>query len=636
MNRKLTSRHLVLKTTCFFAIAIVAFSLFPSVPVNAQSTGFAAITNIVTDQFPVITFNMTAHAANGTFIEKLNIDTVSVLEDGLSRNIDNIKYSDPGMQFILAVNAAPSLGYFAGGVVRFENIRQALVTWINNRPVQANDDFSLVTNQDALAQRVAGPLDFLTFVENYKPDFAKSTPSTAALSRALDLAMTANPRPSMQRSIFYITPLPETADLLVLQALADRAVQQNVHLFIWMTAYNSSASSPEAVAMQAIAARTGGQYFQYTGLEKLPDPESWLGSLRGLYLVSYSSHLSKSGTHSLAAEVKTGSGDITSAPQTIELTILPPEVSFVSPPSSIERSWLNDSPGTSLQPQSVNLAFLVKFPDGYERELKKARLLVDGQVVQEIIDLTNKQFTWQLPESQSSSQHTLRIQVVDSLDLTGQSSELTIDVNIKTIQRTGWQIFMSSLFSGEHVVIFIAVILSAAALITILVLSSRGYRIRLSRRPSRKETHDPVTQPVFIHAEKNKPAVSNRQVNLAPPAPGIQFLARFVPADQSGKKMDTSKSLVITQPDVTLGRDSRQVDVVISAPSVSPLHARLHLDETGVYILSDAGSVGGTWVNYAPVSSQGVHLEHNDLVNFAKLSFRFEIIRSNGNHKPIH
>lgn len=633
---RLRSKFLEVALKGLMNILLVVALLLPALPVLGQAGGYVSISNIVTDQFPVITFTMTAHNQDGSFIDKLNIDNVHVLEDNQSRNIENIKYSDPGMQFILAVNSAPAFGYFAGGVVRFDNVRKQLVNWINNRPVESSDDFSLVTAQDALAQRVASPLDFLPFIENFKPNFNTAIPSTNALSRALDLASGANPRPNMQRVILYLTPLPDTTELPVLQTLADRATQLNVHIFIWLIAYSNFSASPEASALQQVAARTGGQYFLYSGLETLPDPETYFAPLRGLYTVTYSSIINQSGIHSISALVKTSTGEITSPPQTINLTVSAPIPQFLSSPTQIERAWANDTQGTTLMPQTVSLDFQVEFPDGYERQLTKAQLWVDGQVVQEITDLTKKQFTWQLPaedgSGQNSGQHTIQISVVDILGLTGKSGEIPIQITITSIQRTGWQIFMSNIFSGNHVIIFIAVIISAAALVTILILSSRGHRFRLSRRPSRKEIHDPVTQPVIIRPEKNKPSSTNGQVNLAPlppQQPALPLLARFVPADQSGKKADTAKSLIIRQPDVTLGRDNRQADVVISSPSVSPLHARLHLNENGVYILSDAGSVGGTWVNYAPVSAQGVHLEHNDLVNFGKASFRFEIIKTN-------
>jgi hypothetical protein len=40
--------------------------------------------------------------------------------------------------------------------------------------------------------------------------------------------------------------------------------------------------------------------------------------------------------------------------------------------------------------------------------------------------------------------------------------------------------------------------------------------------------------------------------------------------------------------------------------------------------VADEGSNGGTWLNYAPVSKNGAHLEHGDVIQFGKATFRFE------------
>ncbi len=45
---------------------------------------------------------------------------------------------------------------------------------------------------------------------------------------------------------------------------------------------------------------------------------------------------------------------------------------------------------------------------------------------------------------------------------------------------------------------------------------------------------------------------------------------------------------------------------------------------SGAVIISDLGSVAGTWVNYTPISSTGVRLEDGDLVRIGKMSFRFQ------------
>jgi pSer/pThr/pTyr-binding forkhead associated (FHA) protein len=45
--------------------------------------------------------------------------------------------------------------------------------------------------------------------------------------------------------------------------------------------------------------------------------------------------------------------------------------------------------------------------------------------------------------------------------------------------------------------------------------------------------------------------------------------------------------------------------------------------EDGSFRLVDEGSVAGTWVNYSSVSSDGVTLEHGDLIHIGRVNFRF-------------
>jgi len=308
----------------------------------------------------------------------------------------------------------------------------------------------------------------------FQPDFSHQVAGSYGLSKALDMAADVNPRPNMQRVMLYITPLPANNELSALSEMTSRAVQLNVHVFVWLVTYTNYANDKGALALQDLAARTGGQYFLFSGPEKLPDIESYFSPLRGLYNVSYTSVINTSGTHTLSAVVSTTSGDITSAPQTFDLTVSAPNPFFLSPPSQIERAWQNDQAGTVLLPAQVTLSYLVEFPDGYDRPLNEARLYMDGVMIQETTDLTVKQFNWILPVETSAAQHTIQVEVVDSLGLSGKSIALPVQLTIRTISKTKWQLFMERIFTGEHVVILLAVLVSAAALITILVLSSRA------------------------------------------------------------------------------------------------------------------------------------------------------------------
>jgi hypothetical protein len=49
----------------------------------------------------------------------------------------------------------------------------------------------------------------------------------------------------------------------------------------------------------------------------------------------------------------------------------------------------------------------------------------------------------------------------------------------------------------------------------------------------------------------------------------------------------------------------------------------------------DEGSIAGTWINYAPVSRQGLCLQHGDLVHIGRVGFRYTQRKPKHIRKPI-
>ncbi len=81
----------------------------------------------------------------------------------------------------------------------------------------------------------------------------------------------------------------------------------------------------------------------------------------------------------------------------------------------------------------------------------------------------------------------------------------------------------------------------------------------------------------------------------------------------------------MTAADVTIGRDAAAVDVVLDAPGVSRLHARIRRDAAGEYWLYDEGSEQGTFLNYERLGLAPRRLQHNDVVQLGALGLRFRL-----------
>jgi hypothetical protein len=136
---------------------------------------------------------------------------------------------------------------------------------------------------------------------------------------------------------------------------------------------------------------------------------------------------------------------------------------------------------------------------------------------------------------------------------------------------------------------------------------------------------DPVTQPVSIASMEHpsQPKKTTRPRRTKPAAKAVAAPAWLVHLAPDGGPASVPP-IALTNPDVTFGTDPVQSTFILDEPVLSPLHARIQQSEAG-YVIFDLGSVGGTWVNYEPVTREGHPLNHGDRVHFGYLVFRFEL-----------
>jgi predicted component of type VI protein secretion system len=83
--------------------------------------------------------------------------------------------------------------------------------------------------------------------------------------------------------------------------------------------------------------------------------------------------------------------------------------------------------------------------------------------------------------------------------------------------------------------------------------------------------------------------------------------------------------VLLTRQEVTFGSDPHLVIVAVEESSVHALHARLTRTNEGSFLLSDEGSVAGTWVNFVKINGKGHRLQHGDVIHLGRALFRFEL-----------
>jgi predicted component of type VI protein secretion system len=181
-------------------------------------------------------------------------------------------------------------------------------------------------------------------------------------------------------------------------------------------------------------------------------------------------------------------------------------------------------------------------------------------------------------------------------------------------------------------------LLSGITLILVLTIAGRKTAHVIKQKRKLNRANDPLLQVVPIRQDRPAKARPMTQTVQSPTWPRALDLhnaaARLVRISENGHPIPSS-SISLSRKEITFGSDPQQAITVLESPSVDPLHARLYHSPDKSYILVDAGSIAGTWVNYAPVSSTGMRLEHGDLVHIGRIAFRFELSQPDDSRQPI-
>jgi hypothetical protein len=607
---------------------------------DGNGGGSATIGVPITDAFPVIEFYLDVHDSQGEFVHDLKAEQVFILEDGMVLAPSVVEEMRPGVQFVVAINPGSSFGIRnARAVSRYDLIKQALREWAQSRQGSTLDDWSLLITGGATASHASNPSEWLATLDTDQVDARSATPSLDTLFRALTLASDPAVRSGMGRAVLFITPPPEGETEQAMENLAAQAQAQQVAINIWMVASSGAFSARSVEQLTQLAAQTGGEFLTFSGEETLPNPDSYLEPLRFIYRVAYQSSISGSGAHQISVQVQIETQKIESNVQDFMINVEPPQPAFVSPPIVIQRSLVSgenttdeDGPTvTELLPKSQPLQVVFDFPDGRMRPLVQTFLLVDGVVVAENRQAPFDQFTWDIDGYTTSGTHRLQVQAVDTLGMVGSSIEVPVQISVESIESNPWALFQRNI----TVLSALAILLAGAVLLLVLVLGGRLHPQSLRASRKRKRKSDPVTQPVPI---KNEPAarrlpgwVNRLQWPQRHAAPKADAFLAYVPETED---RPTAPPIPIASEEVTLGNDPKQATLVFDDPSIEALHARLIRQPDGSFRILDAGSIAGTWVNYAPISREGTKLEHGDLIHIGRLGFRFTLRQPAQVRKP--
>jgi hypothetical protein len=614
-------RTMIRRFLSFFLLTGILLAVITT-PASAESGLRAVLTQPDLSQFPSMTTYVDVYDAQNNFVGNLTPDQFTLQENGQERTINEATRIEPGLHTILALNLGPTLGNKVNDdSTRYQDILYILTSWLGDLQSQAANLYSFTSNEKALLQRSSSPQELIQALQTYQPNLYNFEADTSSLAYAIDVAAQETQLANhAKQAIFYITPLPVDRDLDQIPILAARAADTGIPVYVWLVANETSTNSQAADALRDLAETTGGQFFFYSEKVETPSPETYLSSLRYTYRLRYTSAIQQSGFHRIKVLVNRGVQQAESEDVAFQIQLLAPEVTIIALPPQIQLVWVENEEGdTVLKPDFITLQISVTFPDGYPRQLKYSRLVVDGQEVIKIDQQPFEWLGWPLGGFRVTALHNVQVEVEDILGFQGKSSAREVEIIVA--QRYGgfWGGFIDFVNSGGW--ILFAVLLSFGGLVTFITIRRRNPRlVPAGAEPAVSFSEDPLTQQVYIPAESSL-SPSETAARLIP------LIPQLIPLLADEAKANPKKPVIrLVDIDTTIGSDAAQVTLVLDHPTISPRHARIHRTPQGTLILADLGSERGTWVNYAPVSSKGTVLQNNDLIHFGEAAYRFELI----------
>ena len=584
--------------------------------------------------FPKISALLNVFDAQRFFVSGLKPGAVSVIENGQPYPVDSLNEMEIPLQLVIAVNQGTPLdARNANGISRFQRVAQVLVQWAQSRPANLPDDFSLVSQAGPVISH-ASAADFIVGFEGFQPDFRASIPNLQSLAIAIDTVSAQTPQLGMKRAILFITPQMDDATLAAgLEQHIQRAVENNIHIFIWYVDSNTTFATTSAAAFNNLAIQTGGTMFQYSGEERFPDPEAYFAALRRIYALTYTSRAKSAGEQTVRVQVTLPAGEVaSSADQKFNVDVQPPNPIPVTTSLQITRQAPEDDPFNTdvLLPATQELEIIIEFPDGHQRALTRTTLYVDGLLMDENTSEPFNKFTWDLATYAATAEHQIVVEVVDSLGLSKTS--MAVPVTVTVVKPPSGPTALLAKYRTQ--ITFGSIILAGLVLFFILL----GGRFRLSSiraaQEARRAEADPLTQSVAAgvndptgaapSAEKKK----KRSTLSKKAAPVLvsrkDAVALFMRINADGQVIPVTP-ITIIEKETVFGTDPVQCTQIMDDPSISSVQARLRQTDDAGFLLQDNNSIAGTWVNYEPIPREGYRLAHGDMVHFGQLIYRFTL-----------
>lgn len=413
------------------------------------------ITDVNVANFPQVQTNVRILDEHGRHIPNILSSQLELFENERlvpepERTLQEI---EKGMRVMFVADAgARVVSDGAAGRERWGRTVNAITNFVQTTPwmVENEDRVGITAVEPTGPQTIINPSDqpdaIMSALNNYTlpriappPPPADGTPQAPALQYSNPLAyiervladVAANPDEAQEPFVIVlITPDIETVSVERIRQVAATARELHVPIFAIQT------QNPTNDNVRNLAEESGGDYIRYVSdadnLDNLFRP---LVQQRKQYLISHRSSINQSGRQQIEVNYAGGSGSLSSS-KTFEIEIAPPRVSLESPSSGaiIKResaTYVTDP--DAVQPTNYTVVATIDFPDGFERELNIATLLVNGASVGQVRNPQSRiQIPWDLRtfKTPGTTEVSLQLEVQDELGLNNTSPPMLVKIEL--------------------------------------------------------------------------------------------------------------------------------------------------------------------------------------------------------------
>ncbi len=594
---------------------LLLISLFTLLLVNqvvlAQSSDTLIVQPPDSSKFPEITVSFKLPSSQRDMISELGLRHLNLYENGEQIQPDSLNRERRGIHFTLAINPAPSLDiYDMAGISSYDKLRGSLIDWAEDRSTLLDDRWSFIGGEEVVIANSRERGTWTDALSAYQPNFRSLQPQLTSLEKAVELSDERVVPFGVDKAILYITPVPLPDQIQAINELSNRASSNGIKVNVWMIDEAYFLTNDQGKALIDLAESTGGSFFNFTGNEEIPNPEMYLVDLGYFFKMSYQSRIRETGTNSLVIELNSGDDVVSGESATFFVEVTPPNPILVSPPAVINRT---QSTGEVIKflPSTQMIEFMVEFPDDHNRPITASRLFVDGEVVVEQGNGPLEALSWDLTSISNSGEHTIQVEVEDSLGLSGRTilTPIYIEVVLPEVEQR--------FDLGQ---------MGLAALGIIFLISLIIFISWVVRRYWQTENFKTILPAKFVQDHEIGKALSNLKDGQN------KVAAKLIPIESYAENSDGIMNIIQSQ--VRIGRDPNKAGLLIEDASVDDIQAMIIHSEEGFW-MNDLGSTNGSWVNYKKIGRQPVRIHAGDILHFGMKGFRFVIAEDGPSQKVI-